>query len=46
MNPALLATKLNKLIEEKRYKAIEAHPTSTRKALQTPLKIGRQPKKA
>jgi predicted nuclease with RNAse H fold len=29
---------LNRLIEEKRYKTIEVHPTSTRKALQMPLK--------
>lgn len=35
---ALRAIRLNKLIEEKRYKAIEVHPTSTRKALQMPLK--------
>jgi len=35
---ALRAIKLNKLIEEKRYKAIEVHPTSTRKALQMPSK--------
>jgi predicted nuclease with RNAse H fold len=34
----LRATRLNKLIEEKRYKAIEVHPTSTRKALQMPSK--------
>jgi predicted nuclease with RNAse H fold len=31
---ALRAIKLNKLIEEKNYKTIEVHPTSTRKALQ------------
>ena len=30
--------RLNKLIEEKTYKAIEVHPTSARKALQMPLK--------
>ena len=35
-NLALRAIKLNRLIEEERYKAIEVHPTSTRKALQTP----------
>jgi predicted nuclease with RNAse H fold len=35
---ALRAIKLNRLIEEKRYKVIEVHPTSTRKALQMPLK--------
>jgi predicted nuclease with RNAse H fold len=35
---ALRAIRLNRLIEEKRYKTIEVHPTSTRKALQTPLK--------
>ncbi len=35
---ALRAIKLNRLIEEKRYKAIEVHPTSTRKALQMPSK--------
>jgi predicted nuclease with RNAse H fold len=35
---ALRAIRLNRLIEEKRYKAIEVHPTSTRKALQMPLK--------
>jgi predicted nuclease with RNAse H fold len=29
---------LNRLIEEKGYRAIEAHPTSTRKALHMPLK--------
>lgn len=34
----LRAIRLNKLIEEKRYKTIEVHPTSTRKALQMPLK--------
>ena len=35
---ALRATRLNRLIEEKGYRAIEAHPTSTRKALHMPLK--------
>jgi predicted nuclease with RNAse H fold len=35
---ALRAIRLNRLIEEKRYKTIEVHPTSTRKALQMPLK--------
>jgi predicted nuclease with RNAse H fold len=35
---ALRAIILNRLIEEKRYKAIEVHPTSTRKALKIPLK--------
>ena len=35
---ALRAIKLNRLIEEKRYKTIEVHPTSTRKALQMPSK--------
>jgi len=35
---ALRATRLNRLIEEKRYKTIEMHPTSTRKALQMPPK--------
>jgi predicted nuclease with RNAse H fold len=35
---ALRAIKLNRLIEEKRYKTIEVHPTSSRKALQMPLK--------
>lgn len=34
----LRAIRLNKLIEEKKYKTIEVHPTSTRKALQMPLK--------
>ncbi|MBN1244181.1 hypothetical protein JXA31_01145 [Candidatus Bathyarchaeota archaeon] len=34
----LRAKNLNKLIEEKTYKAIEVHPTSTRKALQMPPK--------
>lgn len=34
----LRAIRLNKLIQEKTYKAIEVHPTSTRKALQMPLK--------
>jgi predicted nuclease with RNAse H fold len=35
---ALRAIRLNRLTEKKRYKTIEVHPTSTRKALQTPLK--------
>jgi predicted nuclease with RNAse H fold len=35
---ALRATRLNRLIEEKNYKTIEVHPTSTRKALQMPSK--------
>jgi predicted nuclease with RNAse H fold len=35
---ALRAIRLNRLIEEKRYKTIEVHPTSTRKALQMPPK--------
>ena len=35
---ALRAIRLNRLIEEKRYKTIEVHPTSTRKALQMPSK--------
>jgi predicted nuclease with RNAse H fold len=35
---ALRAIRLNNLIEEKAYKTIEVHPTSTRKALQIPLK--------
>jgi predicted nuclease with RNAse H fold len=35
---ALRAIRLNRLIEEKRYKTIEVHPTSTRKALQMSLK--------
>jgi predicted nuclease with RNAse H fold len=35
---ALRAIRLNRLIEEKAYKTIEVHPTSTRKALQMPLK--------
>jgi predicted nuclease with RNAse H fold len=35
---ALRAIRLNRLIEEKRYKTIEVHPTSTRKALQMLLK--------
>jgi predicted nuclease with RNAse H fold len=35
---ALRAIRLNRLIEKKRYKTIEVHPTSTRKALQMPLK--------
>ncbi|MDH7477261.1 MAG: DUF429 domain-containing protein [Candidatus Bathyarchaeota archaeon] len=34
----LRAIKVNKLILEKRYKTIEVHPTSTRKALSMPLK--------
>src|SRR5690606_23087161 len=34
----LRAIKLNRLIEENKYKTIEVHPTSTRKALQMPLK--------
>ncbi|NWF87345.1 DUF429 domain-containing protein [Candidatus Bathyarchaeota archaeon] len=34
----LRAIKLNKLIEGKGFKAIEVHPTSTRKALNMPLK--------
>jgi len=34
----LRAINLNKLIGEKTYKTIEVHPTSTRKALQMPLK--------
>ncbi len=34
----LRAIRLNKLIEEKKYKTIEVHPTSTRKALQMSLK--------
>jgi predicted nuclease with RNAse H fold len=34
----LRAVKLNRLIEENAYKTIEVHPTSTRKALQMPLK--------
>jgi predicted nuclease with RNAse H fold len=34
----LPAAKLNRLIEEKKDKAIEAHPTSSRKFLQMPLK--------
>jgi predicted nuclease with RNAse H fold len=32
------AIRLNKIIEEKTYKTIEVHPTSTRKALQIPPK--------
>lgn len=32
------AVKLNKLIEEKQYRTIEVHPTSSRKALQMALK--------
>jgi hypothetical protein len=35
---ALRAIRLNRLIEENAYKTIEVHPTSTRKALQMPLK--------
>ncbi len=34
----LRAIKLNKLIEENKYRTIEVHPTSTRKALQMSLK--------
>lgn len=34
----LRAIKLNKLIEENKYRTIEVHPTSTRKVLQMPLK--------
>jgi predicted nuclease with RNAse H fold len=34
----LRATRLNRLIEENAHKTIEVHPTSTRKALQMPLK--------
>jgi predicted nuclease with RNAse H fold len=34
----LRAIRLNRLIEENAYKTIEVHPTSTRKALQIPLK--------
>jgi len=34
----LRAGKLNRLIEENKYKTIEVHPTATRKALQMPLK--------
>jgi len=34
----LRAISLNRVIEEKTYKAIEVHPTSTRKALEMPLK--------
>ncbi len=34
----LRAIRLNKIIEEKTYKTIEVHPTSTRKALQMPPK--------
>ena len=34
----LRARRLNRLIEENKYKTIEVHPTSTRKALQMPLK--------
>ena len=35
---ALRAIRLNRLIEENAYKTIEVHPTSTRKALQMPVK--------
>jgi hypothetical protein len=42
---ALPAIKSKKLIEEKRYKATEVYPTSTRETLQTPLTLGRQSKK-
>jgi len=38
----LRAMKINKLIAEKGYKAIEVHPTSTRKALNMPLKDWRE----
>jgi len=38
--------RLNKLIEEKTYKAIEVHPTLTRKALQMPLKYKKITKKS
>jgi len=38
---ALRAIRLNRLIEEKRHKTIEVHPTSTRKALQMPRKDGK-----
>lgn len=34
----LRAIKINKLILEKKYKTVEVHPTSTRKALNMPLK--------
>ncbi|MGB9915291.1 MAG: DUF429 domain-containing protein [Candidatus Bathyarchaeales archaeon] len=34
----LRAIKLSRLIAEKKYKIIEVHPTSTRKALEMPLK--------
>jgi predicted nuclease with RNAse H fold len=34
----LRAIKFIRLIEEKKYKTIEVHQTSTRKALQMPLK--------
>ena len=36
----LRAIKVNRLIEENTYKTIEVHPTSSRKALQMPLKDG------
>jgi predicted nuclease with RNAse H fold len=45
----LRAIRLNKLIQEKTYKAIEVHPTSTRKALQAPpkdWKTSQEPKKS
>jgi predicted nuclease with RNAse H fold len=35
---ALWTIRLNRLTEKKRYKTIEVHPTSTRKALQMPLR--------
>jgi len=38
----LRAIELNKLIAKKRYKTIEVHPTSTRKALNMPLKDWRK----
>jgi predicted nuclease with RNAse H fold len=38
----LRAMKLNKLIAKKGYKTIEVHPTSTRKALNIPLKDWRK----
>jgi len=38
----LRATKLNKLITEKGIKTIEVHPTSTRRALNMPLKDWRE----
>ena len=34
----LRAIRLNRLIEKNKYKTIEVHPTSSRKALQMPLK--------